>query len=286
MSLAGATSRCVPSCVDCEGTLGYSPSMEAAEAFARLVEIMARLRGPGGCPWDREQTHASIKPYLIEEAYEVVEAIEREDDEDLCSELGDLLLQVVFHAEMASEAGRFTIADVVRAIYDKLIRRHPHVFGDADVRNATDVVHNWSLIKAEERRHSDDRSAIAGVPRSMPALLRAHRLGEKAAGVGFDWSDASGVLEKVREELGELEAAIESGDARSAEAELGDLLYALTSLARHLRVNAEDALAGAGDRFSLRFRRMEEELTRAGRDIRKTAPADLDALWEMIKRSE
>jgi tetrapyrrole methylase family protein/MazG family protein len=259
--------------------------MEAAEAFTRLVEIMARLRGPEGCPWDREQTHASIKPYLIEETYEVVEAIEREDDEDLCSELGDLLLQVVFHAQMASEAGRFTIADVVQAIHDKLVRRHPHVFGDADVRSSADVVHNWSRIKAEERRHTNDRSAIAGVPRSMPALLRAHRLGEKAAGVGFDWRDACGVLDKVREEQGELEAAIESGDSRAAEAELGDLLYALTSLARHLRINAEDALARAGDRFSWRFRRMEEELAKAGRDIRKTTAAEMDALWEEIKRS-
>jgi tetrapyrrole methylase family protein / MazG family protein len=266
--------------------LGYSPRMEAAEAFARLVEIMARLRGPEGCPWDREQTHASIKPYLIEETYEVVEAIEREDDEDLCSELGDLLLQVVFHAQMASEAGRFTIADVVQAIHDKLVRRHPHVFGDAAVRNSIDVVHNWSRIKAEERRHTDDRSAIAGVPRAMPALLRAHRLGEKAAGVGFDWNDACGVLDKVREELGELEAAIESGEKGSAEAELGDLLYALTSLARHLRINPEDALDRAGDRFSSRFRRMEEELARAGRDIRKTTAAEMDALWETIKRSE
>jgi tetrapyrrole methylase family protein / MazG family protein len=260
--------------------------MDAAEAFARLIEIMARLRAPGGCPWDREQTHASIKPYLIEETYEVVEAIERQDDEDLCSELGDLLLQVVFHAQMASEAGGFTIADVVEAINDKLIRRHPHVFGDAEVRNATDVVHNWSLIKAEERRHSNDRSALAGVPRSMPALLRAHRLGEKAAGVGFDWSETSGVMDKVREELGELDAAIASGDSGSAEAELGDLLYALTSLARHLRINAEDALAGAADRFSTRFRRMEEELVRTGRNIRKTSPAEMDALWEMIKSSE
>jgi len=260
--------------------------MDAAEAFARLIAIMARLRGPGGCPWDREQSHASIKPYLIEEAYEVVEAIERADDEDLCSELGDLLLQIVFHAQMASEAGRFTINDVVEAINEKLIRRHPHVFADAKVGDSDDVVRNWSRIKAEERIHSADRSALAGVPRSMPALLRAQRLGDKASGVGFDWASAAGVLAKVREELEELEEAIAAADAAATEAELGDLLYAITSLARHLQIRAEDALTGASDRFSRRFRRMEEKLEQEGRELRDTRAEEKDALWEEVKRSE
>jgi tetrapyrrole methylase family protein/MazG family protein len=257
--------------------------MDAALAFARLVEIMARLRGPNGCPWDRDQSHESIKPYLIEETYEVVEAIERQDDNEFCSELGDLLLQIVFHAQMASEQGRFAITDVVDAINKKLVRRHPHVFGEGEVSNADDVVRTWVRIKAEERRGKEDRSAIAGVPRSMPALLRAHRLGEKAANVGFDWEDVHGVLAKVREEIEELEAAIESGDAQAIDMELGDLLFATTSVARHLKVNPEDALGRASDRFVERFRRIEERIAGQGRDFRETSAAEKDALWEEAK---
>ena len=240
--------------------LGYSPDMDAGAAFTRLVEIMASLRGPDGCPWDRDQTHESIKPYLIEETYEVVEAIERQDDSEFCTELGDVLLQIVFHAQMASEEGRFTVTDVIEAINEKLVRRHPHVFGDGEVRNADDVVRSWVRIKAEERKDKDDRSAIAGVPRSMPALLRAHRLGEKAANSGFDWENVRGVLDKVREEIAELEEAIEGGDQQAIEMELGDLLFATTSVARHLDVNPEDALGHASDRFSQRFRSMEARL--------------------------
>jgi len=262
----------------------YARWMNAADAFAELVQIMAQLRGPGGCPWDREQTHASIKPYTIEEAYEVAEAIDGGDDRELCTELGDLLLQIVFHAQMASEAERFTITDVIQAINEKLIRRHPHVFADLEVEGADEVLRNWSRIKAEERRHHDDRSALAGVPRSMPALLRAQRLGEKAAAVGFDWPDVQGVLVKLHEELDELEAAITAGDARAAEAELGDLLYAGTSLARHLDVNAENALNRAADRFTKRFRHMEHQLVARQQDIHEVTSAELDALWEEAKR--
>lgn len=260
--------------------------MEAASAFARLVGIMARLRGADGCPWDKEQTHASIKPYLIEETYEVAEAIERGDDRELCSELGDLLLQIVFHAQMASERGSFTIDDVVRTINEKLVRRHPHVFGNAEVQNSAEVLHHWSRIKAEERSHTNDRSAIAGVPRSMPALLRAHRLGDKAAGVGFDWQDPAGVLDKVREELHEMEAAIAEGQGEAARRELGDLLFAVVSLARHLGFNSEDALAAACDRFSARFRHMERALAGNGRDARSLSPIEWDALWESAKDAD
>ena len=185
--------------------------MTAAQAFERLVQIMHRLRGPGGCPWDGEQTHQSIKPYLIEEAYQVIEAIDRGDDRELRSELGDLLLQIVFHAEMASETDRFDIADVVRTIGDKMVRRHPHVFGDTAVTGTADVLRNWSRIKAEERKNDEDRSALAGVPRGMPALLRAQRLGEKASHTGFDWSEARAVLAKLHEELGEIETALLGG---------------------------------------------------------------------------
>jgi MazG family protein len=256
----------------------------STHTFDELVRIMERLRAPGGCPWDREQTHASIKPYLIEEAYEVVEAIDSADDAELRGELGDLLLQVVFHAQMARERGAFAIGDVLQAICDKLIRRHPHVFGDVEVQDAEEVLRNWSQIKAEERRHSEDRSALAGVPRGMPALLRAQRLGEKAARVGFDWAEARQVLAKLDEEIGELRAAVNLGDAAAIEAELGDLLLTTANLARHVGLHAEDALAKAGDRFTQRFRFIEETLAAAGKDIRTTPLAEQEALWQVAKR--
>jgi len=260
--------------------------MTVGESFEELVRIMHRLRRPGGCPWDGEQTHESIKPYLIEEAYEVVEAIEAHDPRELCTELGDLLLQIVFHAEMAAEHDQFAIADVIRAISEKMVRRHPHVFGDTQVSGADEVVRNWSRIKAAERQSADDASALAGVPRAMPALLRAQRLGEKAGHAGFDWADAGGVLDKLQEELGELREAVAHGDRGGAQAELGDLLFAATSLARHLRVSAEDALKGAADRFSRRFRRMEEALAAQRRDIHSATAPELDALWEAVKRRD
>jgi len=257
--------------------------MTIGEAFEQLARIMERLRAPGGCPWDREQTHASIKPYLIEEAYEVVEAIDANDMDELRGELGDLLLQIVFHAEMAREAGAFSIADVVQGITEKMIRRHPHVFADAQVKDAAEVLHNWSQIKAKERSNSEDRSAIAGVPRGMPALLRAARLGEKASRVGFDWQRPEEVLEKVREETDELAAELRRGDTAAVEAELGDLLLALTSFARRCHLNAEDALARAADRFSERFRRVEEAFHAEGKDLRDVPLAEQEAAWQRIK---
>ena len=257
--------------------------MTAGTAFTHLVEVMARLRAPGGCPWDREQTHKSIKPYLIEEAYEVAEAIEDDDHAELCKELGDLLLQVVFHAQMASEAGRFTVTDVVESIHDKMVRRHPHVFADTEVADSSEVLRNWATIKAEERKDDADRSAIAGVPRGLPALLRAHRTGDKAAHVGFDWRDADGVLAKVDEELAELRAAIGSGEPAAVEAELGDVLMALASLGRHLDVHAEEALQRANDRFARRFRRMEEIAGQDGIDLATATDATLEALWQRAK---
>jgi len=257
--------------------------MGAGEDFAELVRIMERLRGPGGCPWDREQTHQSIKPYVIEEAYEVAEAIEDNDVDELRAELGDLLLQIVFHAEMARAAGHFTIEDVVRAINEKLIRRHPHVFGDTAVKDSTEVLRNWARIKAEERQGRDDRSIVAGVPRAMAALLRAHRLSEKASRVGFDWDCASDVLEKAREEFAELEAAVHLGDRSDVEAELGDLLFALTSLGRHLDIQAEDALQRANDRFIRRFRYIEEQLAARNQDLHDTSVQEMNTLWEEAK---
>jgi MazG family protein len=260
------------------------PRKTAGEAFEDLVRIMAELRAPGGCPWDREQTHASIKPYLIEEAYEVIDAIDADDPDEMRKELGDLLLQVVFHARMAEEAGRFDISQVAQAICDKLRHRHPHVFGDVEVADAAEVLRNWSRIKAEERADSDDRSAIAGVPRGMPALLRATRLGEKAGRVGFDWKQPAEVLEKVREEIGELAEALAGGARGEIEAELGDLLFALSSLARHCELDAESALAAAADRFSDRFRRMEARFHAEGRDLREIPIDELEAAWQRVKR--
>jgi MazG family protein len=264
--------------------LGYGRCMTAAEAFDELVQIMARLRAPGGCPWDREQTNASIKPYTIEEAYEVAEAIDLGDDRELCGELGDLLLQIVFHAQMASETGRFTVVDVCRAINDKMVRRHPHVFADTKVDGTADVLRNWSRIKAEERKDKLDQSAIAGVPRAMPALLRGQRLGEKAAHVGFDWPNSAGVLAKVHEELGEVESAMASADPAAVEAEIGDLLFATAQLARHLRVSAEDALTKAADRFTQRFHHVEAALAVQQRQVSDASADELDALWNAAKR--
>jgi tetrapyrrole methylase family protein/MazG family protein len=260
--------------------------MSAAEAFAELVRIMERLRGPGGCPWDREQTHQSIKPYVIEEAYEVAEAIDDNNIDDLRAELGDLLLQVVFHSEMARAEGRFTIEDVIHGINEKLIRRHPHVFSDTEVKDSAEVLRNWARIKTEERKDREDSSVVAGVPRAMPALLRAHRLGEKASHVGFDWVSAGAVLEKVREELSELQAAVALGERSAVEAELGDVLFALTSLGRHLDMQSEDALQRASDRFIRRFHYMERRLIDRQQDVHATSAADMNSLWEEAKRGE
>jgi tetrapyrrole methylase family protein/MazG family protein len=217
----------------------------------------------------------------------VIEALDAEDDEEFCSELGDLLLQVLFHAEIAQETERFSIVDVTRAITEKMIRRHPHVFSDTKVDSSAEVLANWSKIKAEERKNknAEDRSALAGVPRAMPALLRAQRLGEKAGSVGFDWDSAEGVLAKLREELGELEEAMRNGDLDAAATELGDLLFAGTSLARHIDRSAEDALTGTIERFSLRFRFMEEELSRRGKDMREVPADELEALWQAAKET-
>ncbi len=257
--------------------------MGAAEAFAELVRIMERLRGPGGCPWDREQTRESIKPYVIEEAYEVAEAIEDNNIEELRAELGDLLLQIVFHSEMARAEGLFTIEEVIRGISEKMIRRHPHVFSDTEVKDSAEVLRNWARIKAEERKDRQDNSVVSGVPRALPALQRAHRIGEKASRVGFDWEAAHEVLEKVHEELAELEAAVEHGDRAEVEAELGDVLFALTSLGRHLDIHAEDALHRASERFIRRFRYLEERLAERQQDLHDTPVQEMNSLWEEAK---
>lgn len=256
-------------------------SEHTAGLFVRLLEIVERLRGPDGCPWDREQTPATIAPYLVEEAYEVQEAVERGDPAELREELGDVLLEVALLAQMAREQGAFTVADSLRDICDKLIRRHPHVFGDARADTPEEVAVSWAQIKAQEKQ---GRGVVEGVPRRLPALHRARRVSEKAAGVGFDWDRAEAVLEKVDEELSELRAAVARGDRDGAAEELGDLLFALVNLGRHLGVDAEQALHGTVEKFLRRFARIEAAL--AGRGLRpdQVGPEELEALWQAAKR--
>jgi MazG family protein len=260
---------------------------DASASFLRLVDIMARLRAPGGCPWDREQTPSTLRPYVIEEAYEVVEAIEHGEPGPLCDELGDLLLQVVFQAELATESGEFTIADVARAVGDKLVRRHPHVFGDVSVENADEVMRNWRRIKAEERRaRGEATTALAGVPAALPALDRAQQLGEKAAHVGLDWPDLGGVVAKLREEQAELEEAIAAGDRAGAARELGDVLLTLTSVARHLGASAEMALRDAVGRFTDRVGRVEAAAEARGVSLATLGPDELERMWSAAKAAE
>jgi len=256
----------------------------AGELFTNLMAIMLRLRGENGCPWDRGQTHESIKPYLVEETYEVLEAIDEQDLAKLKEELGDLMLQIVFHAQMAEEAGAFSMRDVLAAINEKLVRRHPHVFGELKAETAQEVLFNWEQIKQTERRQVNDRASVLdGVPRELPALLRAHRLQEKASRVGFDWTEAREVLRKVEEELTELQAAMDGQAADRVEAELGDLLFALVNLSRFLAVNPEEALRKTIARFIARFRYIEEELSRRGRSLRQATLGEMDALWAEAK---
>ena len=259
-------------------------SESANDRFGELVQIMARLRGENGCPWDREQTHASIKPYLLEETYEVLESIDENDPAKLEEELGDLALQVVFHAQMADEAGLFTIADVLRGINEKLRRRHPHIFGDVKADTAQEVLFNWEQIKKLEREKAQGRASLLdGVPRELPALLRAHRLQEKASRVGFDWNEARQVFQKVEEELAELRAAMEGEQPDRMEAELGDLLFSLVNLGRFIAVNPEEALRKTIARFIARFQYIEEELARRGTAPGQATIEEMDALWAEAK---
>ena len=261
---------------------------EPEKAMRRLLEIMDRLRDPGGCPWDREQTLRTLTPYLLEEAHEVIEAIEAGDVAHHKEELGDLLFQVVFQARIAREEGKFDFAEVCKVISDKLIRRHPHVFGDVAVSGSGEVIRNWERIKAEERTQKGQapRSAIGGVPVSLPALVRAERLTEKAGAVGFDWPDAKAVLGKVREELDELTAAMDAGSRERVEHELGDVLFAVANLGRWMKTHPEEALRGTLRRFESRFHHIESSLAGRGKSPRDSTLAEMDALWEEAKRRE
>jgi nucleoside triphosphate diphosphatase len=255
--------------------------------YERLLEIMSRLRGPGGCPWDRDQTRVSLKPFLIEEAYEVLEAIEAHDPAALEEELGDLLLQVVFHAEIAAERGEFDMSSLLRRLVEKLVSRHPHVFGDAAVANAGEALTQWEAIKQREARDAGHRrSVIAGVPRALPSLLRAQRMTSKAARVNFDWPDAGAAWAKVEEECREAAEALTSGDRGRLQEELGDVLFSLVNVARLSSIDAEEALQGAIEKFRRRFTQMEDWLQAGGTSIGEVSQAELERSWEAVKARE
>ena len=263
------------------------PASTGGERFELdpLVKVMSRLRSPDGCPWDIEQSHATLRRYIIEEVYEVLEAIDEQDPTHLCEELGDLLLQIVFHARMAEEAGDFSMQDVVDTVTEKLIRRHPHVFGDISVQDAAEVIVNWDAIKRREKKQKP-KSALDGVPQGLPALLRANKLQMKAAKVGFDWDDIAPVWDKVAEELAELRQAATSGNPSEIEDELGDVVFAVVNLGRFLGVETEVALNRANNKFSRRFNQVEEMLRQQGRKWQELDLAQMDELWLAVKAEE
>ena len=261
--------------------------MSEVRPFDALCELSARLRAPDGCPWDREQTLESLKTYIIEEAYEAVDAISSGDPGALAAELGDLLFQIIFAAQIATEKGWFDVDDVCRGIHAKMVHRHPHVFGTVEVSDASEVVRNWEALKARESRN---RGALAGVPRELPALLKALRITEKAAALGFDWERANDVIAKLEEEVDELKAALGSGPAPSVlegvREEMGDVLFVMANLARRLGVDPEAALQGANEKFSRRFEMMEEQARERGVKLDTLSLDELDALWEAAKSRE
>jgi tetrapyrrole methylase family protein / MazG family protein len=265
--------------------------------FEKLVALQARLRAPNGCPWDREQTHATLRTYLIEEAYEVLDALESGDDEKFAEEMGDLLLQIVFHSQIATEGGRFTVSDVIREVHEKMVRRHPHVFGNARANNAAEVLKHWHQIKAQERRAKSpdgvttenekaSESALDGVPRTLPGTLEGLQLTKKAARAGFDWDDTAGIFDKMREEIAELQAAIDANRPAKVEEELGDLLFAAVNLARFLQVDPEIALKNANAKFVRRFHQMEGLAQSTGRKFEDVPRAEKESLWDSAKLGE
>jgi tetrapyrrole methylase family protein/MazG family protein len=255
--------------------------------YERLLEIMRRLRGPGGCPWDREQTRVSLKPFLIEEAYEVLEAIEADDSAALEEELGDLLFQVVFHAELAAECGEFDMASLLARLVDKMVSRHPHVFGDAAVGTPGEALAQWEAIKQREARDAGHRrSVIAGVPRALPSLLRAQRITSKAARVNFDWPDARAAWTKVEEECREAADALAADDRARLQDELGDVLFSVVNVARLSSIDAEEALHGAIEKFRRRFAEMEGDLSARGMSIGSVSQDELERSWDAVKAQE
>ena len=255
--------------------------------FQDLVAIQARLRAPGGCPWDREQTHQTLKTYLIEEAYEVLDALEQDDPKQIAEELGDLLLQVLFHADIGREAGRFDIADVISGIHDKMVRRHPHVFGKVKADTSEQVLKNWAQLKAKEKPSTQILpSALDGIPRSLPALIEAYQLTRRAAQVGFDWDTVEGIFTKLREETSELRVALSEADRTRREEEVGDLLFVAVNLARFLGFDPEVALKHSNLKFKLRFKFMEDTAASSLQRLAQLSKEELEVLWESAKKHE
>ncbi|HUC52645.1 MAG TPA: nucleoside triphosphate pyrophosphohydrolase [Candidatus Cybelea sp.] len=267
--------------------------------FEKLVAVQARLRAPGGCPWDREQTHRTLRTYLIEEAYEVLEALESGNDAKFREEMGDLLLQIVFHSQIAREEGRFTVAEVIREIHDKMIRRHPHVFGKSYAKDSAEVLRNWEQIKAEERRANakqgdskadkeapKETSLLDGVSRALPATLEGFQLTRKASRIGFDWEEVGGVFEKLAEESAELKRAASGQDQVKMEEEIGDLLFAAVNLSRFLNIDPEIALKKANAKFSRRFKEMEGLARKNGQQFKDLPRQEMEALWDATKQAE
>ncbi len=252
---------------------------KVSKKFLELLTIMKKLRSPEGCPWDKEQDMSSLKSYVIEEAYEVLEAIDNNSPQELKEELGDLLLQIVFLSELAEEKNFFSINDVITAIIEKMIRRHPHVFGDKNLKTSKEVITQWSEIKRDEGKGS----VLSGVPKHLPSLLQAHRLTEKASRVGFDWESLTEVIKKLDEELGEFRGALRGKDKKKIEEEIGDLLFSIVNVSRHLGISSEDALRKANKKFISRFQFIEESLEKGKKDIRKTPLKEMDRLWEEAK---
>jgi MazG family protein len=256
----------------------------STDQFTKLCEIVAKLRAPGGCPWDREQTNESLLPALIEEAYEVAEAARTHDDAHFLEELGDLLLLIVMHAQIARETGRFDVEEVIAEVSNKLVRRHPHVFGMTDARDSGAVLKQWEAIKREEKK--SDSHYLSSLPKALPALLRAQKAQSKAARVNFDWAEVRGVMAKVEEELDETKEAIQSQQQEMIENEIGDLLFGVVNLARRCKIDAESALQAATDKFVARFNRLEDELKTRGRKLGDVELAEMDAIWNAIKNDE
>ncbi|MGI5874134.1 MAG: nucleoside triphosphate pyrophosphohydrolase [Bacillota bacterium] len=255
-------------------------------AMSRLLTVMEKLRSENGCPWDKEQDHVSLRKYLIEESYEVIDAIDREDDDDLAEELGDLLLQVVFHAEIGRERGVFNFADVADGISEKMVRRHPHVFGDIHCDTSDEVLVNWAAIKEEEKKDKGKVSRRLDIPATFPALYRAEKVQKKAADVGFDWDESDEVKEKVLEEIGEVREAAAKGDKAAVQDEIGDLLFAVVNWSRFFRVDAEEALRESTEKFRRRFYAMEDRIAADGKDLSAMSLAEMDRYWEEIKAEE
>jgi len=263
-----------------DASQGGTRNTRSGQAFVALLDVMDRLRDPGGCPWDREQTLESLRTYLVEETYEVLEAMDADNADDHREELGDLLLQIVFQSKLRSETGAFDAGDVAEGIRRKLVRRHPHVFADANVQGADEVVKRWADIKATEKRRE---SVLDGIPRALPALQRAQKMGERASTLGFDWPSAADVVAKLDEERGELDEALRGGDPADAEAELGDYLFTVVNAARHLGVDAEAALRRTSDRFEARLRRVEGDARAEGVNLSGLTSVELDQRWRRAK---